>query len=314
MKRKKQQMGVVSSSSSSTCDTAISHLRNSKGDSIYLVGTAHISNNSASLVSRVFSGVSPDLIMVELDKKRLNVVTDEDAAAAASDDGRNQDSSTTTSSNEQKQQQKKKNLVLSDLRAKFASLKKTLSHPKESILSFVIGKIITKMYQGIGKEGIPVGGEFIAAFKYASDARIPVLLGDRPIDLTFERLGQAASTEDLTKILTPDEEDAKELGILYGVNGEEEIGSAQDLAMQVEMLKNRETVGALQGYIARKSPELYAALIGERDAYMAESLSGAIQKEYKNIVAVVGFAHLNGIEKYLQESGFKLVDMCYSPA
>jgi len=310
------------------CDTAISHLRNSNGDSIFLVGTAHISNNSASLVSRVFDGVSPDLIMVELDKKRLNVVTEDDESAAATaakvvndggndaDNANNADADASAKGSTNSNINKKTNnnnqespRWVSKLQSKFEGIKKALAHPKQAILSALIGRVITKMYQGIDQEGIPVGGEFVAAFKYASSKGIPVLLGDRPIDVTFDRLGQAASAQDLTKILTPDEDDAKELGILFGAD-EQDIGSAQDLAMQVEVLKNRETVSLLQGYIAKKSPELYNALIGERDQYMAESLAGAIGKKYNRIVGVVGFAHLNGIEKQLQQSGFKLVDMC----
>ena len=40
-------------------------------------------------------------------------------------------------------------------------------------------------------------------------------------------------------------------------------------------------------------PPLYDALIAERDAYMARSLLGA---EGSRVVAVVGLAHVDGIE------------------
>ena len=48
-------------------------------------------------------------------------------------------------------------------------------------------------------------------------------------------------------------------------------------------------------------PPLYEALIAERDAYMARSIIGA---EGRRLVAVVGLAHVDGIEAtLLREEG-----------
>jgi len=96
-----------------------------------------------------------------------------------------------------------------------------------------------------------------------------------------------------------------------GFDPTEDTSSASQLSLQIEQLKNRETVEKLQAYMQKKSPELYDALIGERDLYMAASLKGAVAKNYKRIVGVVGFAHLGGIEQALaKEANFKRVDMC----
>jgi len=266
------------------CDVAITHMRDDRGNEIFLIGTAHISNSSAALANRVIENVAPDLVMVELDSKRIGAGTGSKA------DNRDDPA-------EQK-------VTFGQRLRNFFN---EISHPKELVLGAVIGKLISKMYQGMGEEGFTVGGEFIAAFKYAQKYKVPVLLGDRPIDITFKRLAQAASTTDIEALISPDDDELKELGF-----SPEEDTSAQELSIQIEQLKNREMVGKLQSYMKKKSPKLYQTLIGERDLYMAGSLSGAVDRNFKRIVGVVGFAHLDGIEAALTKSevGFKRVDMC----
>lgn len=51
------------------------------------------------------------------------------------------------------------------------------------------------------------------------------------------------------------------------------------------------------------APFLYEALVSERDVYMATALNGL--DELKSIVAVVGIAHADGIEKSLHLNGWK---------
>ena len=45
-------------------------VRSAKGQEITLVGTAHISEDSATLVQRVIETVRPDVVMIELDASR----------------------------------------------------------------------------------------------------------------------------------------------------------------------------------------------------------------------------------------------------
>lgn len=57
------------------------------------------------------------------------------------------------------------------------------------------------------------------------------------------------------------------------------------------------------GQLQRLAPFLYEALVSERDVYMATGLNGL--NELESIVAVVGIAHADGIEKSLQMNGWK---------
>ena len=52
------------------CDEDVSVLRTAAGKQIVIVGTAHVSEESAQLVREVIQQVEPDTVMVELDKPR----------------------------------------------------------------------------------------------------------------------------------------------------------------------------------------------------------------------------------------------------
>ena len=52
------------------CDPCVSTVTSARGQEITLVGTAHISEDSALLVQRVLRQVKPDTVMIELDASR----------------------------------------------------------------------------------------------------------------------------------------------------------------------------------------------------------------------------------------------------
>ena len=57
--------------------------------------------------------------------------------------------------------------------------------------------------------------------------------------------------------------------------------------------------------LEKMAPALYQALVSERDAYMAAGLNGL--DELETIVAVVGVAHVDGIERSMSGNGWKAV-------
>jgi len=211
------------------------------------------------LAQQVIDGVAPDLIMVELDAKRI-----------AAGGGDNKNNYSNDAANRGVVGEKPPTLL-----QKIKNGLQALAHPKQLVLGAVIGKLISRMYEGMGNEGFTVGGEFIAAFEYAQRNSVPILLGDRPIDETFNRLAEAASTSDIQDLLSPDSNELKELGF----DPAEDPSNPAQLSLQIEQLKNRDTVAKLQAYMQKKSPQLYEALIGERDLYMATSLQGALKKK-----------------------------------
>lgn len=67
----------------------------------------------------------------------------------------------------------------------------------------------------------------------------------------------------------------------------------------VESMKTKEAVERLVGLMRKVAPKVAETMIDERDVILADSIRNA---PGKRIVAVVGLAHLNGIEKnYLKK-------------
>ncbi len=63
-------------------------------------------------------------------------------------------------------------------------------------------------------------------------------------------------------------------------------------------------VAAVMGLLKEELPRVYAAMIGERDAYMAARL---LEAPGSRAVGVVGIAHLEGIERALADAGWQRV-------
>ena len=58
------------------CDPCVTIVKSARGQEITLVGTAHISEDSAALVSRVIRAQHPDVVMIELDQSRAAKLID----------------------------------------------------------------------------------------------------------------------------------------------------------------------------------------------------------------------------------------------
>ena len=73
----------------------------------------------------------------------------------------------------------------------------------------------------------------------------------------------------------------------------------------VEVMKAKDNVKKIMGQLQKAAPALYQALVSERDAYMAAGLNGL--NEFEAIVAVMGIAHIDGVEQNLRENGWQAV-------
>ena len=73
--------------------------------------------------------------------------------------------------------------------------------------------------------------------------------------------------------------------------------SGGDVASGIEALKSRRTATLMSTFLRNAHPGLAAALIDERDQHMVDRLRNVEGKG----VAVVGLAHLDGIEARWQE-------------
>ncbi len=140
------------------------HFITYKEKQIILIGTAHISKQSAELVAEVIKSEKPDVVSVELDKQRFEALSN---------------------------QKRWENLDL-----------KTII--KERQLSTLIINILLSSYQKkLGKKlGVNPGVELLEATKVAKENNIKIELCDRDVRVTLKRAWRSMSFWQKTKFMT----------------------------------------------------------------------------------------------------------------
>lgn len=135
-----------------------------KDKQLILIGTAHISKQSAELVAEVIRSEKPDVVCIELDEQRLEALSNK---------------------------KKWENL---DLRTII----------KQRQLSTLIINILLSSYQKkLGKKlGVSPGLELLEAAKVAKANNIPIELGDRDVRITLKRAWRSMSLWQKTKFMT----------------------------------------------------------------------------------------------------------------
>jgi pheromone shutdown protein TraB len=78
--------------------------------------------------------------------------------------------------------------------------------------------------------------------------------------------------------------------------------SKDEFTYFVETIKAKENVKMLMANLKSVAPEIYQAMVGERDLYMANGLDRL--DEFDSIVAVMGIAHVDGVETILKSRGW----------
>lgn len=137
-------------------------------------------------------------------------------------------------------------------------------------------------------------GEELKAGALDAKARgLPVHLIDREVGLTFKRALQSLGWWQRTKVGA---------GILASMFGDEEVGDDE-----IEKLKQGDLMESSFGEFAAESPQLYQAIIAERDQYMASALRQVAAGKPTDsaspyrVLAVVGAGHLPGLTRHLRD-------------
>ena len=143
-----------------------------------------------------------------------------------------------------------------------------------------------------------------------------IVLGDQDVEVTLRRLTQALAKTDLKKLLASDSELEEQMKGLMpstsassamvegggGGNSSTAGMSKEDFTIFVETVKAKENVKLLMDNLKAIAPEIYQAMVGERDAYMANGLNQL--NSYPTTVAVMGIAHVDGVERNLRDMGW----------
>ncbi len=134
--------------------------------------------------------------------------------------------------------------------------------------------------------GIEPGAELKAAADAAVAHDMPLQLIDRDLATTLKRSYRAVPWYKRMMLTT---------GLVMSTVSSEEIDEEQ-----IERLKEGDILESTFTEFAEQSPELYEALIGERDRFMAARLRQEnMDNAGKRILVVIGAGHLEGLAKYL---------------
>ena len=240
------------------CDQDVSVLTTSSKQ-IVIVGTSHVSEESATLVRQVIQLVKPDTVMVELDKRRAVALM---RTAKARRNGEQMVAAT----------------ALAEQQSRGAAF-----------------------YEKLETMGLLAGGEFVAAIEEARLLNATVLLGDRDINVTLQRLQEAkAELQQLRAdgILTREDAKAALSSLPSSLSKRSPALTAEDVTQMATDLRQRGNAREVAAYLKLAEPPVYAAMVGERDRIMAHALEAA---PGSSVVGVVGLAHLDGIERILGE-------------
>ncbi len=136
---------------------------------------------------------------------------------------------------------------------------------------------------------IEPGAELKAAVVDARERGLTMELIDRDVGLTFKRAMQRLGFWGRAKVGG---------GLMTSLFVDEKVSDEQ-----IENLKQGDMLEASFSEFAEGSPALYETVIAERDAYMAARLREipAQHPEAREVLAVVGAGHLQGMEKHLRE-------------
>jgi pheromone shutdown-related protein TraB len=139
--------------------------------------------------------------------------------------------------------------------------------------------------------GIEPGAELKAAANAAKDRDLALHLIDRDVGLTFKRISAKLGFFGRIKLGT---------GLMTSLLVDDEVGEEE-----IENLKQGDMLESSFGEFAKQSPALFAALIDERDQYMAARLRQIEAPSHNDkpyeVLAVVGAGHLQGLARYLSE-------------
>jgi len=137
--------------------------------------------------------------------------------------------------------------------------------------------------------GVEPGAELKAAAVGATRRGLPLHLIDRDVGTTLKRAWSGLGFWGRSKLMA---------GLAASVFVDEDVDEAD-----IEKLKRGDMLESSFGEFAKETPQLYEAVIAERDRYMAAKLRAAgADGRSKEMLAVVGAGHLKGLAAALADS------------
>lgn len=216
------------------------------GKEILLIGTAHVSKESADEVKTIIEREQPDTVCIELDDVRFDSM------------------------------QNKDRFQNTDI-IQIIKNKKVLSMMANLVLASFQKKLADQL-------GINPGAEMMQGIQSAQEAGAELVMADRDIQTTLNRVWRNVGFTGKIKLLTQ---------LVASVFDDEEITEEE-----LSELKELDALDKMLDELAEIFPELKRTLIDERDMYLAEKIKNAPGKK---IIAVLGAGHLPGVRREIKK-------------
>lgn len=282
---------------------------------IYLLGTAHVSNDSSRDVNLLLETIDPDVIFLELCDQRIPMLTAPPPQTKEETTEESVEEDITKKPWWRRSRRKKK--------TKPSNEEGGGEQPKS--LHGMAANMLTSMQQDYADSlGVELGGEFRTAYNFWNKSRfsrpvgaIHMILGDRPLYLTLTRAWESLGIWGKTKLLV-----ALFISTLQKPNPEELRKWMRSILEDDSGDILTKSIGELKKHF----PTLEEVIIRERDAYMACKLYQTCRQmlimqqqqqrqaslppsspTVQRLVAIVGAGHVQGMCHWLtggnQEQG-----------
>ncbi|KAL6900993.1 hypothetical protein ACP4OV_005669 [Aristida adscensionis] len=251
-------------------------------EEVWVLGTSHLSPESAADVERVLRAVRPDNVVVELCRSRQakaapfpprNPLDDAFLLPELSD----AIAEPSLQSRDHVRLHRRLRRAAPQVQHVLARRRQVLRRSGQSALALrlLLAVFSSKISSGANR---PFGEEFRAARKVSEDIGAQLVLGDRPIEITLERAWKSLSWDEKTKLV---------ISLFRGITSSTDSRQDEQTGTSPYELYQK---------LSTSYPSLLQPLIHERDMFLAWSLkrSKAVNKS-KTVVGVVGKGHMNGI-------------------
>src|SRR5699024_4193022 len=147
----------------------------------------------------------------------------------------------------------------------------------------LVNLVVSSFQKRMAKQfGIRPGEEMFQGIESARDIGAELVLADRDIQITFARIWRNVGVMGKVKLL---------MQVVGSIFVDEAISEAE-----LEKMKSQDMLDAILQEFSASFPKLKTPLIDERDQYLSQKIKEAPGDK---IVAVVGAAHVPGIQKQI---------------
>eukprot|EP00457_Paulinella_chromatophora_P010475 gb/GEZN01010579.1/.p1 GENE.gb/GEZN01010579.1/~~gb/GEZN01010579.1/.p1 ORF type:complete len:368 (+),score=80.98 gb/GEZN01010579.1/:124-1104(+) len=251
---------------------------------LILVGTNHISQKSAEEVRDTIRLWKPDAVMIELCQDRFNKMMKEAGKG-------------------QEQWMKGMEALLPPhLLAKVAPFAGQGKGGSEHWVRTMLNRFYD-IFRGMG---FLVGEEFKTAVMEAEQLKCRLVLGDQPQQITMQAIVKGGQKDFMaymsgSRVFPYGDPRMTRLDRVLNPTGKpvgfDSLFRKEEVTRFIEHFKSRSQVSEMTSLVNDVAPNLSQGLLHERDAYMVAQLEKMAKQGHKTIVAVVGMAHMDGIEK-----------------